>query len=365
MQMRTNNYWINRANARMLEYHRNSEKTIKIVSKAYDKAVQDIEVDISKIFDKFAKDGKLSAEQARYLLNQKIEAKELRYLREKIKKVEDSEIKRQLLNRLNAPAYRARITRLQAIKEQVYIESKRIAEVEIRASSLGYIETINNAYNKNLFDIQQGLGIGFDVSAMPSKTIENILRNPWSGQHFSSRVWNNTGALAEKLTETITSGFMSGKSFRRIAAELEDMGSMGKMAAARLVRTETTYMANAAETESYKEAEIEKYIFTATLDLKTSRICREHDRKVYEVKDAVPGKNKPPLHPWCRSTTRAYFGPKTLKNIQRRARDPQTGQTYLVPANMTYEQWYEKHVVNQYGKDQAEVLKKRIVNKSR
>jgi NAD+--asparagine ADP-ribosyltransferase len=114
--------------------------------------------------------------------------------------------------------------------------------------------------------------------------------------------------------------------------------------------------------ESYKEAEIDQYIFVATLDLRTSKICRKYDGKVFKVKDAVPGKNMPALHPYCRSTTRAYFGPDILKGIQRRARDPVTGKTYLVPADMTYEQWYEEHVVNKYGRDQADVMKKKVQN---
>lgn len=40
-----------------------------------------------------------------------------------------------------------------------------------------------------------------------------------------------------------------------------------------------------------------------TADNKTSDIYREHDRKVYNVEEGVPGENLPPLHPHCRSTT--------------------------------------------------------------
>ena len=119
-----------------------------------------------------------------------------------------------------------------------------------------------------------------------------------------------------------------------------------------------------AEIESYKECDIEEYIYAATLDLRTCEICQPLDRKVFKVSKARPGKNLPPMHPNCRCTTRAFLGSDTLKRIQRRAGDPKTGKTYLVPANMNYEQWYQKYVVDKYGQDQAEVMKKKILNKA-
>ena len=50
------------------------------------------------------------------------------------------------------------------------------------------------------------------------------------------------------------------------------------------------------------------------------------------------------MHPWCRSTTIAIIGEKMLEGMKRRARDPVTGKTYLVPASMNYREWYAKYV---------------------
>lgn len=248
-----------------------------------------------------------------------------------------------MLNRLNAPAYAARITRLQALKENAYLQSKVIADAEIRASTAGYMATIHDAYYRTMFDIQQGLGVGFEFATIPKRVIETIIKRPWSGEHFSRRVWHNTDVLADRMMQMIPAGFMAGVGTEKVVQELEGLSDMGKHAANRLVRTETTYMANAAEMESYEAAEIDKYMFMATLDNRTSPQCQEHDGRVYQTKDAIPGVNMPPLHPYCRSTTRAYFGPKNLKNIQRRARDPVTGKVQLVPGNMTYKEWYKEY----------------------
>ena len=112
---------------------------------------------------------------------------------------------------------------------------------------------------------------------------------------------------------------------------------------------------------SYEECGIRKYRFVATLDLRTSTICRGLDGKVFLVSEQQPGKNCPPMHPWCRSTTVCEIEEEALEEMQRRARDPVTGKTYLVPADMTYEQWYENYVK---GRPEAERNEKMIKNRS-
>lgn len=361
--MKNNAYWTRRANLRMEEYHKNSDSTIQKISAAYDKAIKDINEDINKIFYKYQLDSGLSTTEVRELLNAKIPKKELDSIKKRIYNIQDEELKIYMMAQLNAEAYKARITRLEALKESVYINIKLAADVEINQSTKLYTDNIKRAYYSNAFDIQKGLGVGFNIAEMPTETIQEILKNNWSGKHYSKRVWHNTDVLAKQLEEVITSGLMSGKSSRRMAQELQDLTDYGKFACERLIRTETTYITNAAEIESYKECGIDRYIFIATLDLRTSSTCREHDREVYEVEKAEAGVNLPPLHPHCRSTTRAYLGEKTLNDIKRRARDPETGKTYLVPGDMKYQDWYDKFVVDKYGKDKTEVFEKMIKNK--
>lgn len=362
--MKSNTYWKNRANERMAEYHRNSDTTINKINAAYDKAIKDINEDIINIFYKYKLDGGLSDKEAKKLLNSKISKKELDSIRGRIHGIQDEELKRYMMAQLNLEAYKARITRLEALKESIYINTKLAADVEIKQSTKLYTDNIKKAYYTNLFDIQKGLGIGFNVAEMPLETVQEILKNNWSGKHYSKRIWHNTDVLAEKLEEVITNGLMTGKSSKKMAIELEELTNYGKFAAERIVRTETTYISNAAEIESYKECGIDKYVFIATLDLRTSSQCREHDKKIFNVKDSEAGVNLPPLHPHCRSTTRAYLGESTLKDIKRRARDPETGKTYLVPGDINYQDWYDKFVVDKYGKDKTEVFEKMIKNKS-
>lgn len=358
--MKSSSYWKDRANLRMNSYHKNSDKTIYKINNAYDKAIEDINKDIKNIFYKFQSDSGMSIAEAKDLLNTKIPKSELESIRSKINGIQDKNLKRYLMAQLNTKAYNSRMTRLEALKESIYINTKRIADVEFVQSELRYIKNINEAYYRNIYDIQKGTGIVTDFATMPVSAIEEILKNDWSGKHYSERVWGNSEVLAAKLEEVITNGLMSGKSSKKMAVELADLSQYGKMAAERLIRTETTYITNMAELESYKELDIDRYIFVATLDLRTSTMCREMDGKIIEVSKGIPGENLPPLHPWCRSTTRAYFEGMTRK---RRARDPETGKNYIIE-NMNYDEWYQKFVVDKYGEQKAETFQKMIKNKS-
>ena len=110
------------------------------------------------------------------------------------------------------------------------------------------------------------------------------------------------------------------------------------------MRTETAYVYEQATKEAYEAAEIEWYEYLATLDNLTSEICRELDDKHFKVKDAMPGKNYPPIHPNCRSTTVCWFpDEEERKKLTQRIAKDEDGKYYEVPADMTYKQWAKLH----------------------
>lgn len=348
----------------MAIYHKNSDETILKINKAYDKAIKDINEDINNIFRNYQINTGLSSSECRKILNSKISNKELVSIKERIRYIKDDDIKKQLYAELNSKAYKARITRLEALKDSINVNTKRVADTELQATTKLYTDNIQDAYYRTLFDIQKGVKLGFNVAEMPDETIQEILKNNWSGEHYSKRIWNNSKVFASKLEDTLISGIMAGHSVKKIAKELEEYTNYGKFATERLTRTETTYMCNMAEIESYKEYGIDKYIFLATLDLRTSKQCRQHDGKVYKVSEAKPGVNLPPLHAYCRSTTIADMDSEGLENLSRRARDPVTGKTYIVPGDMNYEEWHKKFVVNKYGENKSQAMENMIKNKS-
>ena len=336
---KSDTYWTNRSNKRMETYHKDSNQVILKVSKAYEEAIKEINRDIERMLGNFMKGNDLTKSEAKKLLNQKIKNELIEQYKKILPTIEDEEIKQKIIAHIESQAYSARITRLEALKESIYLNLATVADVELKECEKLYTNTINKAYYLNCFDIQKGIGIGFNIAAMPTEVIEEILKTNWSGMHYSDRVWRNSQVMTKKLEQVLLKGVMTGKSYRKLAVELEEMSEDGVFAAERLIRTEMTYISNQAELQAYKECGIEEYIFVATLDSRTSKPCRKMDRKRVKISEAVVGENLPPLHPWCRSTTRMGIDDEVLATMQRRARDPQTGKTYLVPANMSYSEW--------------------------
>ena len=302
-------------------------------------AAQQLEDEMKHIFSVFQ--GGMSETEARGLLDQ-VERIDYNGIKKLYNSLPPGEIKDALLKQLNAPAYRARIARLQKLSENLEDKCKLLYKVEVQKASGTFRNTIKEAYYRTTFDLQKGIGLAYSFSDVDEKRINQILANKWSGQHYSRRIWGDTQKLAETVKQELLVGFMTGRSDKKVAKNIEERFAVGSYEARRLVRTESCYIANQAEMEAYREADIEKYRFVATLDNRTSEICQSLDGKAFEVDKNAPGVNCPPMHPFCRSTTIAEFDEDVMGSLQRRARDPETGRTYTVPANMIYKEWKER-----------------------
>lgn len=343
MKKQSNAYWIKRAEANVKDYHADVDKTMKALNNSFNSSTNKLNDQIKKIYTVFKLGSGLTDTEVRELLNTKISIKEMNTLKKQIVSVTDMDLKKYLTARYNSNAYKARITRLEAIKRQIYIETKQLYPIVLKQSNKLFTNLIYKSYYKNIYDIQKGLGFGFDFANIPVDRVNYILGHKWSDKHYSKTLWGNTDNLAEQIQETVLEGIMSGISIEQLAKNLADRMQVGKFATERLLRTETTYMVNMTELESYKECDIGRYKFVATLDRRTTKVCQKHDGIDYAVSEGVTGINLPPLHCFCRSTTVAYFDYLDYSNLQRRARD-ENGNPILVSQNMNFESWKEIYV---------------------
>lgn len=353
-------YWQARTAQRMWEHMQSAEETADQVAKVYAKASLYLSREIQDIFKKYVEKHHLTEKEALQLLNTLRDRTSIEELRQRLQSSSQKQEIADLLAELEAPAYQARIQRLQDLQTQIDLVMQQVYKQEQAITTAHYIQLAEETYNRSIFDIQQRTGFGFSFSHIDQKQVDKVLKSKWSGMNYSERVWRNTRALAQEVKEALLVNLITGRTERETAEMLTKKFAGGSSKARRLIRTESCYLSNQLEMESYKECGVEKYRYLATLDLRTSEICRELDGKVFLVKDQQPGKNCPPMHPWCRSTTIAVISEKSLNGMKRRARDPVTGKTYLVPASMNYREWYAKYVAGQDENYEKGISNKRV-----
>lgn len=340
----------------MFEYMELSEESAKEISKYYRKASLYINGKLDQIFNRYQSKFGLSEEEARQLLNMLDDSTSIDELLIKLKSNLTTEERKELLAMIEAPSYRARLNRLQDLQKEIDVMMQEIYKQEKEISTNNYINVAKESYYKSIFDIQQRTGYGFSFSSINSDDFNRLINSKWSGANFSERIWSNTHELAKTLKEELIVSMITGRKELDVAKIIENKFNVGNSKARRIVRTESCFISGEMQAKAYEEAGIEKYRFVATLDLKTSKICRELDGKVFELSKREVGKNYHPMHPWCRSTTISIIDDEALSKLERAAVDPETGQKIKVPANMTYEEWYEKYVSSN-PKAQAEEKK--------
>lgn len=342
--MKSEKYWADRAAQQMWGYMQDAEKTADEVSQLYLSSSRYLQKAIDGIFTKYMTKHGLTEKEANELIGRLYDKTFIRELLQKLQAAEDTEERKKFLQEVEAPAYQARIQRLEALQEQIDLIMQNIYRQEKKISTRHYTGLAEKAYYHSIYNIQKRVGLGFSFAHVDQKQVDKVVNSQWSGRNYSSRIWGNTQKLAEDLKEELMVDLITGRTEREAADILAKKFAQGASNARRLIRTESCFLSNQLEMQSYKECGIEKYRYLATLDLRTSEICRELDGKVFLVSEAQPGKNCPPMHPWCRSTTVAVVSEEAFKRMQRRARDPVTGKTYLVPASMNYQEWYAKYV---------------------
>ena len=310
------------------------KKVEKELVKAYKKAMDDIGKEISNLFYKYAKDNNLSYSDAKKYLNSK-EFKEFKHdLKSYIKLIEEIGDE-ELLLELNTLAMKSRISRLE---EMFYQCGKYINEVYESTNNrlqIAYSSTIKDNYYQTIYDIHKAIGVGASFSYIDNDTIKEILAFPWSGRHYSSRLWSNRTKLKNAMVEELTQMLIQGKGVKETSKALSKRLDADLKNCIRLIHTEHSFFMGESTAKAYEEMNVEKYQFLATLDNRTSEICQKLDGKVFNLKDRVVGVNASPMHPRCRSCEIPYIDNNYSTRFARDSKD----KRIEVSSSITYKEW--------------------------
>ena len=209
----------------------------------------------------------------------------------------------------------------------------------------------------DLFAAVNGAPQTYSLTAAQGTTI--TLPN---GQVVSKAFRGIATSQAERFSQVVRNGLLTGETTPSIAKRLigslqfgEEAKTVGQIAAAggeltqvannqvlALIRTSINQVANTASQQVYEANQdiTQRYRYVATLDTRTSAICRALDGREFDY-----GKGPmPPQHFNCRSTTVPVINYKELgfdppPSVTKGKRASMDGP---VPANETYGEWLAK-----------------------
>lgn len=338
-------YWERRRAKEMYEAMESAEDAAREIADIYAKASRDLNYRLSMIYERYRDKYNLSDQDAMRLLNTIRDPGDLKELKSKLEGLKGPEAA-EILKELESPAYRARIERFQNLQIEIDRMMADVYQQEKKISTNHYVNQYTESYYREIYDLKKRTGLDFSFSYVNDKELNRILRTNWSGANYSKRIWGNTRGLAKELKTQMTLAYLTGKNESEIAGELANKYATGAAYARRLVRTESAYVSGQAQAAADQEAGIESYKIIATLDLRTSNICREMDGKEFAYKDMEVGVNFPPFHPFCRTTVLSELDDQNLGELKRRSRDPETGKVKTFSGDITYQKWYESEVAN-------------------
>lgn len=327
--------------------------------KLYSQAEQEIQEQINKLYERFANVEHITLAEAK----RRVSDADFRRIDWNAMLEESEDLRRQMQEELPEGVRENLVRQHQALDQtmKAYAKRGRVSYLELRAMEIDRVmvslydsqqqniydflqSEYDDGYYRSIYNTQQRMGFGYDFTRPNEKAVNRAILNRYDKRDFSKSLYAHCTKFSEDLKSSLVTGMIIGENLDKMASRIHKRMGVAYSAAKTLIRTETAYIYETSTMAGYSACGIEWYEFLATLDYKTSDICQEMDGEHFRVRDAVPGKNFPPMHPNCRSTTVCWFPEEESKKARTtRIAKNASGKYYEVPADMTYKEWRGQH----------------------
>lgn len=285
--MSSETYWKDREAHNLAQNQLEEEEYSRRLKAIYQNQLDAIQKEIDGFYGKYAgSEGITLAEAKKRVAKLDIEAyerKAARYVAEK----NFSEKANEEMRLYNATM---KINRLELLKANIGLELIAGHEELDR-----FMEEILQGRTEDELKRQAGI-LGKTVQ-QNAKTAESIVNASFHNATFSDRIWMYQDLLKNELSSALQSGLIQGKNPRELARTIRQKFDVQVSNAERLMRTELARVQTDAQKRSMEENGFEEYEFIANGHC--CPICDALDGKHFNLRDLMPGKNAPPMHPNC------------------------------------------------------------------
>lgn len=344
--MKNSEYWQQRFTQLEEAQHQIGTQTLSKIERQYKQAQKQIEAQIATWYQRFAKNNNITMAEARTWLTGK-DLKEFKWdVQDYIKYGQENALMGGWSKELENASAKFHISKLEALKIQTQHSLESLFSSQIGTMQSGMGDVFQSGYYHTAYELQKGFNIGWDIAGVDQKQIEQVLSKPWAvdGYNFSERLWADKKKLISEVHSQLTQNILLGDDPQKAIDAISKKMNASKNNAGRLVMTEEAYFSSRSQGDCFRDLNVEQFEIVATLDSHTSEICRSLDGKVFPMKDYEAGVTAPPFHPWCRSTTVPAFDENFGQIGERAARDEETGKTYYIPDDISYQQWEDTFV---------------------
>ena len=286
-------YWRNREHKTIDKIEKNQEKFLKSISDEYDKALEDIEKEISRNFLKYSKDNLLTISE----LMKKADKFDVVKFNDKVKKYIQSGVFDKSMNDLSLYNLKMRISRLEFMKAKIEFEIDKLTD---RLKS-EYEEQLRK---DTIEEYKRQSGILEPHIDYSANTIAVIVNSSFYNANFSQRLWGNGESLKSIINTTVNRLILQGVHPDKMISELRKLFGVSYSEARRVLITESARVQGDVQLDSIEQAGFKSYVYIS--ERRACVICGSLNGKVFLVKDKEIGLNMYPMHPNCRCRIAPY-----------------------------------------------------------
>lgn len=181
-------------------------------------------------------------------------------------------------------------------------QAKIIGQKDIEVTTKILNEATENSYYRTGFLLEAGLDEAIKLNPLKVNELKAIVNTPIKEEMFSDRIWKNKTKLVKHIRYAVEQAMIKGADPRKLAREVKRIFGVSAYESKRLINNELTRVSRQAQDQVYEQSGVvEKVLFDATLDKKTSKFCREHDGRIYDLNDNDRPKIPEESHVSCRS----------------------------------------------------------------
>lgn len=290
-------YWRRREQENLKKNLKSEAEYAKELNRIYSDAMDNIQKEIDAFYGRYAgKEGITIAEAKKRVSKLDIEA----YSRKAEKYVREKDFSKQANEEMRLYNLTMKVNRLEMLKAQIGLELVSSFDEMQKFFEQKLTDRTTEEFERQAGILGESVG---DVTLAASSIVGASFHNAT----FSQRIWANQDLLKSEISKLLQTGMIQGRHPDVLARELRKQIDVSRFNSERLMRTEMARVQTEVQMQSFDRYGIAEYEYLACHNGDVCTACKALDGKHFKTKDAMPGENAPPMHPFCHCSTCAWL----------------------------------------------------------